>query len=117
MIYLSPIYPITLTFHQDDVSLLKSLDVFSFISRVQTVVFEGAGIERFVIEAIFSETADVRHGGANQPDFEISDDVTWHILPRLDVFSFTRCMRTVIFETGYFQWLVTAEVRNVASGV
>ena len=45
----SKIYPITLTFHQDDLPLLRNLDVFSFIRRVQTVVFEGA--ERMVIDA------------------------------------------------------------------
>jgi hypothetical protein len=51
------IYPITLTFHQDDVPSLKRLDVFSFIRRVQTVVFEGP--ELMVIEAKNLETADV----------------------------------------------------------
>jgi Leucine-rich repeat (LRR) protein len=49
------IYPIALTLHEDDVPLLENLDVFSFISRVQTVVFEGE--EQIVIEA--KETADV----------------------------------------------------------
>ncbi len=43
------IYPIALTFHQDDLPLLRQLDVFSFIRRVQTVVFEGD--ERMVIDA------------------------------------------------------------------
>ncbi len=59
------IYPITLTFHQDDVPLLKELDVLSFIRRVQTVVFEGA--ERMVIEAKHSGTTD-----------ESSESTQWH---------------------------------------
>jgi hypothetical protein len=56
------IYPITLTFQQDDVPLLNRLDVFSFISRVQTVVFEGD--DRLVIEAkkSESETREERNG-------------------------------------------------------
>ena len=45
------IYPITLTFHPNDLPLLESLDVFTFIRRVQTVVFEGDQIDRLVIEA------------------------------------------------------------------
>jgi hypothetical protein len=44
----SPTYPLTLTLYQEDVSSLKALDVFSFISRVETVVFEGA--DRLVIK-------------------------------------------------------------------
>ncbi len=50
-----PMYLLTLTFHQADLPSLKKLDVFSFISRVQTVVFEGA--ERLVIEATHSGTS------------------------------------------------------------
>jgi hypothetical protein len=42
-------YPLSLTFHQVDVPLLQSSDVFSFISRVQTIIFEGT--EPLVIEA------------------------------------------------------------------
>jgi hypothetical protein len=44
------IYPITLTFHPDDLPAVKALEVSSFIRRVQRVVFEGGKIEeRFVI--------------------------------------------------------------------
>jgi hypothetical protein len=109
------IYPMTLTFHQDDVPLLKELDVLSFLRRVQTVVFEGD--ERMVIEAKHSqsEIADIRHGGATQSDIEISDDVPSHILPRLDIFNFIRRVQSVLFDTGYFQWLGSADVCNGAS--
>ena len=56
--YTNSIYPITLTFHQDDASLFESLQVSSFIRCVQTVVFEGPEIKnsmnlqvKLVIEA------------------------------------------------------------------
>jgi Leucine-rich repeat (LRR) protein len=58
------IYPITLTFHPDDVS--SNLDVFNFIRRVQTVIFEGHTMEQFVIEA--KESEDTVH-----------DDTQWSI--------------------------------------
>jgi hypothetical protein len=48
------IYPVTLTFHQDDVPSLLELEVFRFIRRVQTVVLEGE--EPMVIEAKHSES-------------------------------------------------------------
>jgi hypothetical protein len=66
------IYPITLTFSQADVPLLKQLDVFSFIRRVQTVVIEGA--ERMVIEAGNLDTADVR---TTQWDIRMYDPKFW----------------------------------------
>jgi hypothetical protein len=47
--YDSPIFPITLTFHHDDVSLFQSVEVSNFIRRVQTVVLDGA--EHMVIQA------------------------------------------------------------------
>jgi hypothetical protein len=47
------IYPLSLTFHQDDVPSLKGLGVLNFITRVHTVVFEGT--EQLVIEANPSE--------------------------------------------------------------
>jgi hypothetical protein len=56
------IYPMTLTFNQDDVPLLKKLDVLSFIRRVKTVVFEGA--TQMVIEANQSATTEVRDGAS-----------------------------------------------------
>jgi hypothetical protein len=64
------IFPLTLTFQQDDMAVLKRSDVFSFIRRVQTVVFEGT--QRLVIEAKHS-AADVLHGW----DIERYDPKSW----------------------------------------
>ena len=64
------IYPITLTFHQDDLPSLKELDVFSFINRIQTVVIKGTEIERLVIQAKDSES-----GAAVVPNKDIQWDI------------------------------------------
>ncbi len=66
-----PIYPITLTFNQDDVPSLKELDVVSFIRRVQTVVFEGS--QRMVISASHSETTI----GSSEWHYGMSDPNVW----------------------------------------
>jgi hypothetical protein len=66
----SPIFPITLTFHQHDAPSLKELDLLSLIRRVGTVVFEGD--ERTVVEASHSEIgASTVLNGANQWDIEM----------------------------------------------
>jgi hypothetical protein len=63
----SKIYPLTLTFHQDDLPLLRQLEVFSFIRRVQTVVFEGA--ERMVIGAKHESSGSTQwHDGIYDPN-------------------------------------------------
>ncbi len=59
------IYPVTLTFHQDDVPLLQTKEVFSFIRRVHIVVFDQT--ERLIIEAVH---LDVPHGD-NQRSIEM----------------------------------------------
>jgi hypothetical protein len=70
----SRIYPITLTFYQKDVLLLKELDVLSFIRRAQTVVFEGA--ERMVIEAKHSGTT-CESSGSTEWHYGMADPNVW----------------------------------------
>jgi hypothetical protein len=90
----SLIYPMTLTFHQKDVPSLKKLDVLGFIRRVKTVVFEGA--QGIVIEAKHPES-----------DVEIYDNELSNILRRLHLNLIQR-VHTLVFETGYFNWLGTS---------
>jgi hypothetical protein len=83
------IYPLSLYFHQDDVPSLKKLDVFSFISRVQTVVIEGA--ERLVIEAQLSESGTASQWGRNWGGMYDPNFWAWNqLIPVMDVLESVR---------------------------
>ena len=68
------IYPINLTFHQDDVPSIRQLDVLSFVRRVQTVVFEGN--KRMVIKPNHSETTG-ESSGSTEWHYGMADPNVW----------------------------------------
>jgi hypothetical protein len=105
--YGTPTIPITLTFHQDDVALLQRVDVFSFIRRVQTAVFEGP--QRFVIEAKHSG-ADVLNEGTPWHIGKYHPDA-WRWLQRIfDVNDFLQSDTVVAVKSIDFSQMATAEL-------
>jgi Leucine-rich repeat (LRR) protein len=69
------IYPITLNFHEGDVEWLQGLDVFNFISRVKTVVFDG--LEPMAIQAEKSEVSADAPDGETEWDMAMYDPDYW----------------------------------------